>query len=158
MVTIFKKALFAAAIVAMATTVSFANDDTNNGDPENGQSQPVGESITVTVLGPGTNCPPQGIVKSDWYYKHPVYPYPEAIKPGTSANYPTVPFTVVLFPIYPDPPYGPFPLRVKVTVIPYGHPEAANSLMVFPPFIPVGITPGTCNGAEPHTLPINSTQ
>jgi hypothetical protein len=101
MVTIFKKALFAAAIVAMATTVSFANDDTNNGNPENEQSPPAAVSITVTVLGPGKDCPNKGEVESDWRYPHKSQPNTWAWKSGTKAPYSNPPVTVTVTAIPP---------------------------------------------------------
>ena len=144
MFTILKRALFAIAIMAMAT-VSFANDDNDNGNNNNGQGTPAWQTITVTVLEKGANCPDHGIVEAKWYWHYPVYPYPEGIT-TSSADYMNPPCTVVLEANYPGLPWDFDPLRVKVSVQPTGHPEATNSLFVFPPFNPVGISPGPCDG------------
>ena len=143
MFTILKKALFAIAIMAMAT-VSFANDDNDNGNDPNNQSPTLIESITVTINEKGANCPDHGTVKHAWYWESDYYQ--EAIKSGTPASYSHPPCTVVLEAIYPGPPWYLIPTKVKVTVEPTGHPEAATSLMVSNPFPPIGITPGTCGG------------
>jgi len=145
MFTILKRAVFAIAIMAMAT-VSFANDDNDNGNTEPGQGTPALPTITVTVLEKGANCPDHGTVKHAWYWPHSLYPTQEAIKSGTPASYSNPPCTVVLQSVYPGPPWDNKPTKVNVTVEPTGHPEAANSLMVNYPFPMIGISPGSCNG------------
>jgi len=104
------------------------------------------QTQTVTVLTPGANCPSKGIVKSQWLWTLGGNPNTHTLVDGTTASYIQVPQTVVVQAIYPPNNWAWFVDYVIVTVVPSGHPEASNSLPpIHSPFLPLGISPGTCD-------------
>ena len=146
MLNIFKKSIMLVAIMAMSFGVYAEN---NPAPPTSALA-----SITVTITDKGANCPTTGEFKSVWSWRHPIYPNPIGQLDGTSENYPQVPWTVKLDAIHPGPPWELIPVNVKVTVEPWGHPEARNSAIVFPPFSPITLNPLDCY--PPNTNPPHS--
>jgi len=149
MFTILKKAVFAIAIMAMAT-VSFANDDNNNGNTPGNQSPTVLESITVTINEKGANCPDHGTVESNWRWYNGGATY--LWKKGTSADYCCVPWTGEVKSIHPGYPYQ-ITSEASVNAYPTGHPEAHNAAIVYPPYNPIILNMYSCGGTPPPPPP-----
>jgi hypothetical protein len=100
-------------------------------------------SITVTITDPGTNCPPNGEVRSEWKWSKGTYEY--SWRDGTTVLYSgPFPWTGQVTSIHPGGPYL-NPIEAAVQVIPTGHPEAHNAAIVYPPFNPITLNPGTCD-------------
>jgi len=144
--SIFKKSIILTAIMAMSLGVYAENEPPAAND-----------KINVTVLAAGQSCPAKGKVESKWMWKHSVFPNQFAENSGTSFIYTSVPFTGQCASIHPGVPWWFYPESVEIKVIPDGHSYAAKSIRVFPPFNPIGVTPGPCFGNEKGLPDPNST-
>ena len=113
-------------------------------------------TLAVTIMAKGVDCPDYGTVESEWLWKKNDEPYNHWIS-GTSANYSQVPQTVYVSSIFPGFPYY-FANKVRVTVIPYGHLEAKNTITVDYPPSSVGITPNNCKNHNYPIPPPNTTE
>ena len=138
------KVLKTTAIMVAFMTVSLSMAFAQNNSESNASVPSAFPTITVGIQEKGAYCPDNGTVEASWVWKWPVYPYPEGIT-TSYANYANTPCTVVLPAQYPGSPWGDVPLRVIVRVEPSGHPEAKNSLIVYPPFSPIILNPGPCD-------------
>ena len=115
-----------------------------------------GQTLSVTVLTRGQNCPNNGTVISRWKYVKGGN-YQVAWFDGTSAGYsfpsPPTPQTVIVLPIWPG---GNWFLdnQVRVTVEPKEHPEGNNTL-IQTGFAPIGISPNPCDIQLDKPIPIS---
>ena len=151
---IFKTAILGIAMM-FSVNFAFAQEATGSGDPEvdySTQTLGQGASIFVTIVEKGHNCPPNGIIKSNWKWMQGGDPYP-VWKEGTSAEYYEVPSTVQAL----NGGIWYTPQQVEITIEPnakYGK----NVIYVNKPFNPVEISAGNCYPGEQNVIYPNTTE
>ena len=136
---IFRTTAIAVLMALMSATAVFAQNTTGT----NTGTTTIIYSITVTITEKGANCPDHGTVKSQWRWFNGAYTYDWF--DGTTANYSNVPWTGQVKSIAPYSGAWHYTTEASVNLWPTGHPEAHNAAIVYPPYNPITLNPGTCN-------------